>query len=95
VIKEEVRQDESTTVERDAEGGVRDITTRSYENRAVMIDRPGGMREPLIIRETEPRVEGIIIVCEGGGDPVVRDALTRAAMALLNLPAHKIEVFPM
>ncbi|MCL1787241.1 MAG: stage III sporulation protein AG, partial [Defluviitaleaceae bacterium] len=54
-----------------------------------------GVGTPLVLREVEPRIEGIVIIAEGGDSPFVRDALTRAARAVLGLEAHMIQVLTM
>ena len=40
-------------------------------------------------------MEGVVIVAQGGGDPVVSAALNQAAQALLDVPAHKVAVLKM
>ena len=42
-----------------------------------------------------PKVEGVVIVAEGGGNPAVCASLNSAAQALLDVPAHKIAVLKM
>ena len=54
-----------------------------------------GNRTPLIIQETMPEVEGIVIVAEGGENPQVAQLLSEASQALLNVPAHKVAVLKM
>jgi len=85
----------SYTSEQDAQGGTRETHQyQSAEKTVILADRQGiGM--PLILREIEPRIEGIVIIAEGGDCPFVRDALTRAARAVLGLEAHMIQVLTM
>ena len=82
----------SYILEEDAQGGTRDQRQHSTQEQTVIITDRNGVDQPLILRETEPRIEGIVIIAEGGDDPFVRDALTRAAMAVLGVEAHRVQV---
>ena len=88
----DVNQSNSFSQEEDSQGGKRE--TRQYqsqENTVIITDRQGVDR-PLVLREIEPKIQGIVIIAEGGESPFVRDALTRAARAVLGLEAHNIQV---
>ena len=54
----------------------------------------GSNQTPVLTQETAPRVVGALIVASGAKDPVVREELSQAAQALLDLPAYAIEVLP-
>ena len=85
----------SATIEEDGEGGVRSIHTTNASSTYVMVRRSDGSEAPLMLQEISPAIEGIIIVAQGGGDVVVRDALTRAAHAVLGVAPHRIHVLEM
>ena len=67
----------------------------SEETTVVLMEDGSGGQSPLILTETAPQVEGVLIVAQGAGDPVVCDGLSRAAQALLQVPAHKIAILKM
>jgi len=83
---------ESTSTEKDSQGGTRETHSHQSQEQTVMITDRQGTDRPLIVREVEPQIQGIVIIAEGGDSPFVRDALTRAAMAVLGLDAHTIQV---
>jgi stage III sporulation protein AG len=84
-----------TTQEEDSGGGARQVT-ESTERKQPVIARTETNREaPLVIREMQPRVGGVIVIAEGAEDPVLREQLFRAVQASLNLAAHRITVLPM
>ena len=85
----------SYTLEEDSQGGSRDHRQFSSTDQTVVITDRNGIDQPLILREIEARIEGIVIIAQGGDDPFVVDALTRAAMAVLGVEAHKIQVLVM
>lgn len=85
----------SQTQEQDSQGGTREARTYQSNEKIVIVPNRQGQDMPLVLREVEPRIEGIVIIAEGGDSPLVRDALTRAARAMLGLEPHKIEVLSM
>jgi stage III sporulation protein AG len=77
--EESISQDEQTLVE---------------ENTYFVLD--GGSEDgALVLTEYSPVVSGVVIVAQGGDDVNVKSALSKAAQALLNVPAHKVEVLKM
>jgi len=85
----------SYVMEEDAQGGTRDQRQISTQEQTVIITDRNGLDQPLILREIDHRIEGVVIIAEGGADPFVRDALTRAAMAVLGTEAHRVQVLAM
>ncbi|MCL2387928.1 MAG: hypothetical protein FWC89_10335 [Defluviitaleaceae bacterium] len=95
VFAVDVNESRSFTMEEDSQGGTREARQYQLQEKTVMITDRQGTDRPLIVREIEPRIEGIVIIAEGGDSPFVRDALTRAARAVLGLEAHMIQVLTM
>lgn len=55
----------------------------------------GDKEAPYVIRRTRPKVEGVVVVCEGGGSPRVVTQISDAVMSLFGLEAHKVVVLKM
>lgn len=51
-----------------------------------------GSSEPYVSAELYPEVEGVAVICSGGGNPVVQQDLTEAVQALFGVEAHKIKI---
>ncbi len=83
----------TVTEEQDREGGARRVTQVDEQGRVVAVTGGGG-QELLVRRLRGPEVRGVLVVAEGAGDPVVRDALARAAQAALGVPLHLVTVVP-
>lgn len=52
----------------------------------------GGAEVPYVKEVREPRVEGVVVAAEGGGNSVTAAEITNAVMALFGIDAHKIVV---
>lgn len=83
---------EQNTDETDSSGGTRRQSQSSLDSKAVIIRSADGSESPLITYEERPKIEGVIIIAEGGGDVVVRDALIRAVQTVLGIEVHKVSV---
>lgn len=92
VFAVDANESRSYSMEEDAQGGSRETHQHTLNEQTVMVTDRTGTDRPLVLREIEPRIEGIVIIAEGGDNPHVRDALTRAARAMLGLDAHLIQV---
>lgn len=57
----------------------------------------GGREEemPYIKKEMTPTIEGVVVIAEGGDDPVTIQNITEAVQALFNVDTHKIKVMKM
>ena len=95
VFARDITTEESTVREADGVGGTREQSQQRTQSNIVTLSRREGGDEPLALYEYAPRIEGVIIVAEGGGNIFVKDALTRAASGLLGVAIHKITVLPM
>ena len=90
IVAEDIITSEAVTIETDATGGTREITNRTQNLSHVVHGQ-----SPLVLVETEPRVEGVIIVAQGGGDIRIVEALVNATRAVLGIEAHRVSVLEM
>ncbi len=67
----------------------------STEESTVYQTDSDGSEIPYVIQETYPEIRGVLVVAEGGGDPVVVQQIQEAVMALFRVEAHKIKVMKM
>lgn len=95
IVAEDKKEEKSTTTETASVGDERVIENVKSENSVVLLEGKDGSVQPLILKEGAPKVLGVVIVAEGADDVIVRDALSKAAEALLDVPAHKIQVLKM
>ena len=65
---------------------------RSEENKYYTVKDTSSGENPVIIRESEPRVRGVIVVCEGADNSAVKAAITHAVSSIFNIAENKISV---
>lgn len=95
VLATETKSSEESSQERDTDGTERTSKNVSSEINMAYSQNNMSSGEPFIVKEKTPEIEGIVVVAEGGDDVVVKDAISKAAQALFNVPAHKVEVLKM
>lgn len=87
--------EQTTTSERDSQGGTRQVATVKEDSRMVLLKSGSASGEsPVVVKEEAPAVKGVLVVAEGAQDSAVRRELARAVETLLGLPPHKVMVLP-
>lgn len=49
--------------------------------------------QPLVLKTLPPQISGVVVVCQGGDDPMVRVKIKQVVVTLLNVSADKVQVF--
>lgn len=62
------------------------------EEETVLIEDSNRNSSPYVIQEKEPEIEGVVIVCSGGDDSVIKREITEAVSALFQIESHKIKI---
>jgi len=52
-------------------------------------------KAPYVISETNPKVTGVLVIAEGGGNSRIKQEILEAAQALFGIEAHKIKIMKM
>lgn len=94
-IAEDINSSYSMTNEEDSQGGRREIKSEDVQSTIVMQNTGSGSTQPIVLKEKQPEIQGILILAEGGDDPRIKQQLTAASETLLGVPAHKVQVFKM
>ncbi len=92
VVEKDLQLDQRTADEEDSAGGSRMTKEQSSTNSSIFEEKADGSQTPYVSKEIMPEIEGVLIVAEGGSDPVIRQEITEAAQALFHLEVHKIKI---
>lgn len=99
VEKDRERQTDSQT-ETDSQGGSR-VTSQNSQSESTIYNGKGGGgfsdaggegQSPYVTKEVAPKVEGVVVAADGGGDAVVRKNITECVQALFGIDTHKIRI---
>jgi len=95
VVEKDAPSRSQTVEEGDSQGGSRTTQEVEREETTVYQEAEDGTRTPYVTKELEPRVEGVIVIAEGGGSAKVRQNILEAVQALFPVEAHKIKIMKM
>lgn len=92
IIEKDTNSGSESIQETDSQGGSRNTINSSSSQETVYSGGEGGNGEPYVTKELTPIVEGVVVVAEGGDDPVAVQNITEAVQALFEIDTHKIKV---
>ena len=84
---------DKVTNEKDTTGGARVINEKTTDDKVVFTAIQGGSSKPLIIKEINPEVKGVIVVAEGAKDSKVKLKISQAVQTVLDIPAYRVTVY--
>lgn len=85
---------ESTTEEKDTQGGVRNVTQTDTQ-KEIAYTKESGESAPITEKVIMPTIEGAIITAEGASNGNIKADIISATQAVTGLATHKIQVFQM
>ena len=88
VYAQDLRETEDTSSSSES-GRTTESGNISREQTHILMDRGSG-EEPLVEKQIEPQVRGVMILCEGAENPVVEQRVTEAVKTVLSIPASRI-----
>ncbi len=71
------------------------ISADSSQEETVYEELPDGGSTPYVKSETNPQVEGVLVIAEGGGNSRIKQEIMEAVQALFGIEAHKIKIMKM
>ena len=95
VVEKDVSTVREGTTEVDSAGGSRNATNISDSEQTIYQGGQQGSGAPYIKKVLSPRVEGVVVSAQGGGNARTVQNITEAIQALFGIEAHKIKVVKM
>ena len=92
VVEKDLEKGSETVTESDGQGGTRTTGSATSAQTAVYAESEGQGQQPYVSKEVAPEVEGVVILAQGGDDPVVEQEITQAVQALFGIDTHKIRI---
>ena len=74
-------------VEKDQE-----MTSEVQEGETAVYANGNGEETPYVKQELSPRIEGVLVIADGGDNAIVIENITEAVQALFGVDTHKIKV---
>ncbi|MDD4503497.1 MAG: stage III sporulation protein AG [Clostridiaceae bacterium] len=84
---------DKVTNEKDTSGGTRIINEKTTDDKVVFTAVQGGNSKPLVIKEINPEIKGVIVVAEGAKDSKIKLKISNAVQTVLDIPAYRVTVY--
>lgn len=77
-----------------SEDGSKSSAENMYEedNTYVTVKNKDGSESVVKLKQLMPKIRGVLVVCDGGGNPVVQEKITQAVSSVLNISSGKVYV---
>ena len=96
VLDKDTESDQETVTEEDSQGGTRQSSkTSKKENTVYRTDSESnsqGSGSPYVSKELSPKIEGVVVIADGGESAVVKENISSAVQALFDIEPHKIRI---
>ena len=63
---------------------------QDVEQNVILVDDPEGGEKALIKTQLEPQIKGVVVVCQGGDDPVVQKRISQAVTTALDISSKRV-----
>lgn len=78
--------------EEDASGGIRTVQSENLTENIVISNDNNGSK-PLVLKEIEPQIRGVIVVAEGADDITVKMQLYDAVKTVLQISGDRVQIY--
>ena len=95
VVEKDVDTNDSTILETDSDGGTRQSNEQARSEASIYTKDSYGNDVPMIVKELEPEIEGVLVAAQGGDQKSVVSEIMQAVQVLFDIPVHKIKVVKM
>lgn len=92
VVEKDLELKDEMITESDSQGGVRKTNNSLHGETTVFAEGENGEGSPYVTKEIAPKVEGVVVLAEGGDNAVVVKNITEAIQALFGIETHKIRI---
>ena len=89
-LQEEIRNTD-TTKDYDSEGVKTPREKDNSEQKYILVNK-NGEEQPLLQKQLEPTVQGVVIVCEGAGSAQVNEQVVNAVTCALGISSNRVYV---
>lgn len=89
VYAQEEKRNTDTSREEEAEVSARVYEKENVEQKYILVDQ-NGKKQPLLKTELQPKVQGVVIVCEGADNVRVETNLIHVVTTALNISSSRV-----
>lgn len=89
-LQEQVRNTDLTTDYND--GNVKTLREKDNSEQKYILVNKNGEEQPLVQKQLEPTIQGVVVVCEGAGSAQVNEQVVNAVTCALGISSNRVYV---
>lgn len=90
VYATEEKKSGQTTQDKSGGATMRDESDSNNETNYILVKNADGSEKALQVTEIQPEVKGVVVVCDGGGNPEVQQNITDAVTTALHITSVQV-----
>ena len=79
----------------DRSEGASQSARNTVDQKTILVEDANGRKTARLRKTREPEVRGVVVVCEGGGNPITVMQITEAVKTALGIPSTRVCVAPL
>lgn len=88
-------QEEKRNLDTSREEGAEEVSDRvsqkeNVERKYILVETQSGKKQPVLQTQLQPKVQGVVVVCEGADSPIVQRNLIHVVTTALNIPTTRV-----
>lgn len=90
--------DDKSSIQEDtdrSDGAITEKSDINSEKSYITVKLSDGTEQAIVLKQIEPQVRGVLVVCEGGGDPVISGRVLESVTKSLGLSSTKVFIAPL
>ena len=95
IVEKDMVSSRSSSTEVDSAGGSRNTADVSDSEETLYTGGTGKEDTPFVKKVIYPKIEGVVVCAQGGGNATVNKNITEAIQVLFGIDVHKIKVIKM
>lgn len=90
VYATEEKKNKEACEDKSESGVTRKKESDDCEKKYITVKDSQGTEHALAVTEIEPKVKGVIVICSGGENPIVKQRIAEAVTTALNIPSKRV-----
>lgn len=82
--------EEKSNVDLSQEGEQRKGEKTNTEKKLILVENSDGNEQALVCTEIQPKVKGVVVICQGGDDPIVQQRVVGVVTTALDISSKKV-----
>lgn len=82
--------EEKNNVDLSQEGEERKDEKTNTEKKLILVENSDGNEQALVCTEIQPKVKGVVVICQGGDDPIVQQRVVSVVTTALDISSNKV-----